>query len=278
MKIVDIFINLVKKQYQALESNGPILLLGCAGSGKTLVEISKTLRNAHHSINQAYFTFTPSLKDMAQGIFNKYSQSPLIKGQTKFYSINEFCLQRLSLNNTNYFGYLRFRQWIKEAKIKEKYRWIKEVGTINLWIEIRGLIKGFMGNDYFRNLEISNGDTIFSSEQKKELLSKNIIEEHKHYKTTYHILESKKLFDYIQQFPILKNHIFHHDFDEPLIDKYTYMNLKDEYSRFGKDKREQIYAFVSNVYQKYLDEQGLYDDNDLARKKYPAYLSIDQTT
>jgi DNA helicase II / ATP-dependent DNA helicase PcrA len=255
-----------EKQYEALKTSGPILLLGCAGSGKTLVEISKALKNAHLHINQAYFTFTKMLKDNAQSIFEKYSQSPRIKGETSFHAITDFSLERLNLNITNYFGFSRYKDWIKEASIKQRFPWVKEVGIINLWIEIRGLIKGFMGNDYFRNLEIKNSNDIFSKKQVVELVEKGIIEQEKRSQSTYHIIKSELLYRYIQNEPTLKNRMFHNDFDSSLIDQYTYMNLKSEYSRFTKDKRKDIYRFVQQVYQKHLDQEGLYDDNDLARK------------
>ena len=254
-----------EKQYHAIESQGPVLLLGCAGSGKTLVEISKSLRNAHSHIDQAYFTFTAPLKQLAQGIYSKYSSSPNIKGRTYFYAINEYAIERLELSLRVYFGFERYKIWIKEQRIKERFSWIKDVGIMNLWIEIRGLLKGFMGNDYFRNLQIQNATQIFNDKQLKELIDRGVIEVDRQFRSTYNIMKSEELSKYIQQYNDLRNKMIHHDFDKPLIDKYTYMHLKDEYSRFDKDQRNKIYEFVDKVYQKYLEENKLYDDNDLAR-------------
>lgn len=254
-----------EKQYAAIQSHGPTLLLGCAGSGKTLVEISKSLRNAHSHIDQAYFTFTSSLKQLAESIYTKYNSSPHIKGKTSFYSINDYAIERLGLSVRDYFGFERYKKWIKDERIKERYNWIKDVGVVNLWIEIRGLLKGFMGIDYFRNLQIHNGTQIFNDKQLKELLDKGIIEPERHFNSTFTIIKTEELSRYVNQNFELKNKMMHHDFDEPLIDKYTYMHMKDEYSRFSKDQRNRIYEFVTNVYQKYLKDQKLYDDNDLAR-------------
>lgn len=254
-----------EKQYQAIHQKKPVLLLGCAGSGKTLVEISKSLYNAHSSINQGYFTFTNPLRTMAENIFNKYSSSPLIKGKTSFYTIHEFCLNFLSLKLTDYFSFERYKEWIKEDKIKQRFKWIEEIGIINLWIEIRGLLKGFIGNEFYRNLEIKNADQIFNNKQFEEVIKKGYVEHDKHFKNTLYIVKSKELFDYVNGYPELVNKFFHHDFDHPMIDKHTYLNLKDEYSRFSKDQRNKIYEFVANVYQKHLDSSHLFDDNDLSR-------------
>jgi superfamily I DNA/RNA helicase len=254
-----------ERQYQAIHANKPILLLGCAGSGKTLVEISKSIYNAHSSIDQGYFTFTIPLKTMAEGIYNKYSSSPAIKGKTTFNTIHEFCLDFLNLRLTDYFNFERYKEWIRESKIKMKYKWIEDVGIINLWIEIRGLLKGYIGSEHFRNLEIKNADQIFNNKQFDEIIRKGFVEQDRHFKNTLQIIKSKELFNYINQFHELRNKMFHHDFDSPMIDKHTYINLKDEYSRFSKDLRNKIYDFVENVYQKYLLSHNLYDDNDLAR-------------
>jgi hypothetical protein len=254
-----------EKQYEALEAQGPILLLGCAGSGKTLVEISKAIKNVHGNINQGYFTFTSQLKDSAEKIYNKYTGSPNIKGKTTFYALRDFALDRLGFGLKNYMGYARYKDWLVESRIKERFSWFKDIGSVNLWIEIRGLIKGYMGNDFFRNLEIVNAPKLFNSRHLKYLSSNGIIEQSKKDSSTYIIMKSDALHKYIHEYPELRNAMFHNDFDSELLDMYTYLNLKDDYSRFNKESRRQIYEFVKNVYQKYLSDNQLYDDNDLSR-------------
>ena len=94
---------LSSKQQETLDTNGPICLLGCAGSGKTLVEVSKALKNSHANINQAYFTFTPMLKDVAKEIYEKYSSMNGINGHTEFHCIKDHMLSVLDLREKSIF-------------------------------------------------------------------------------------------------------------------------------------------------------------------------------
>jgi DNA helicase II / ATP-dependent DNA helicase PcrA len=255
-----------EKQLSVLQSTGPTLLLGCAGSGKTLVEISLALKNAHALIDQGYFTFTSQLKDVAQSIYAKYEHMPGLKGTTSFHSLRDYTLAKLGIGIKDYMSFERFKTWAKQTMLKKKYHWINRIGIVNLWIEIRGLIKGYMGNDFYRNLEIKNADRIFNEHHLKMLSGMHAIKKISKTLHDYQIANGMKLSEYVQTQNELINAMFHHDFDSPLIDRFTYTSLKDAYSHFTKEERENIYDFAQNVYQPYLQENGLYDDNDLARK------------
>lgn len=263
-----------EKQLSVLRSPGPTLLLGCAGSGKTLVEISLALKNAHALIDQGYFTFTSQLKDVAESVYAKYQNMPGLKGTTSFHSLRDYTLSRLGIGIKNYMSFERFKAWAKTTMLKKKYHWIGKIGIVNLWIEIRGLIKGYMGNDFYRNLEIKNADRIFNEHHLNKLSSMHAIRKRSKTLHDYRITDGQKLFRYVQTQNELINAMFHHDFDSPLIDRFTYTGLKDTYSHFTKEERETIYDFAQNVYQPYLEEHNLSDDNDLARKNI---LEINRT-
>ncbi|MFP4178103.1 MAG: UvrD-helicase domain-containing protein [Acholeplasmataceae bacterium] len=255
-----------EKQLRALKANGPTLLLGCAGSGKTLVEIGLALKKAHAMIDQGYFTFTSQLKDVAESIYNKYQNMPGLKGRTSFHSLRDYALDRLGIGIKDYMGFERFQAWAKTTTLKKEYQWIKKIGIVNLWVEIRGLIKGYMGNDFYRNLEIKNANRIFNDYHLKALASMRAIKKVSETLHDYRITDGHRLKHYVDDHNELIHAMFHHDFDAPLIDRFTYTGLKDAYSRFTSEERKTIYDFAQNVYQPYLEKNNLYDDNDLARQ------------
>ena len=254
-----------KTQKKALLSNLPLLLLGCAGSGKTLIEVCKSLKLAHNNVEQAYFTYTNGLKDMSESIYRKYEHVPGLIGKTTFYSIQEYMIQTLNLSIRNYMNYERFKQYLIEQKIYQRLKMLEKIQKVELWIEIRGVIKGYLGNTYYRNLEIKNLSTIKNPELIYQMEMENIIEFNS--KKRIHIIkDGERLHLIANEHPKLRLHLFENDFHNPIIDHYSYIDFNEGYSRFTKDERATILEFVEKYYQPYINENNLFDDNDLARR------------
>lgn len=252
-------------QKKALLSNLPILLLGCAGSGKTLIEVCKSLKLAHNNVEQAYFTYTNGLKDMSESIYKKYEHVPGLIGKTTFYSIRDYMIEVLGLAMRNYMNYERFKKFLVEEKIYLRLKTLEKIQKVELWIEIRGVIKGYLGNAYYRNLEVKNLNAIKNPELVNQLTKEGILEFHNK-KRLYYIKDGEKLRKIADENPILRLELFKNDFYNHTIDHYSYIELNEGYSRFTKDERSAILEFVEKYYQPYLDKYELFDDNDLARR------------
>ncbi len=261
---------LSQNQNKSLDAKGPIFMLGCAGSGKTLVEVSKALKNAHSNIKQAYFTFTPMLRDVAEDIYNKYSSVNGIIGSTSFYCLKDYLLRELELTEDRYFSFERFKMWYSEEKFERKYKWLKTVGPVNLWTEIRGLIKGYVGNEYYRIVDIYQPETHIDLVDLTMLIENGILIKHNDSKSIYSINNESRFHDFlINHYPIYEKELIDRDILEPLLDERGYVKrISSSYSQYDETSRRNIYDFAKNIYQKHLidkDSQRWFDDNDLAR-------------
>lgn len=251
-------------QITALEANGPLFIRGSAGSGKTLVIISKALKNAHNNINQAYFTYTQMLRDSAEELYLEHKNMKGLIGNTTFYSIHQSFLEMLELQEFNYFSFARFKSWFEKENFSYRPE-LKQFDLVQLWTEIRGLLKGYIGRDYYRILTIYNIKQHLSNNEINDLVNQNIIKLEKKSSSRAYIINSEKLF---QRYQGTKFHdyLINNDINNEILDEYSYYeNIVDRYSPFKKEEKIIVYKFVKNNYQKHLDENNLYDDNDLAR-------------
>lgn len=258
------------KQKESLQTIGPICLLGCAGSGKTLVEVSKALKNSHANIKQAYFTFTPMLRDVAKEIYDKYASMNGIIGQTNFYCIKDQMLKVLDLRETQYFSFERYMMWYRSNRFESKYKWLKEIGAVDLWTEIRGIIKGFVGNDCVRILELPKVEEVISKQTFEHLTNEGIIKKKAHHHHTYVVLKSEEFYEFVKAKMDLKlnKFIMQQDLESTILDEYSYIeNMNIKYSQYSIEVKKQIYNFVKEHYQPHLEDkhERKYDDNDLAR-------------
>lgn len=267
MQVIDdrAIYRLSDNQLRSLDLIGPVFLKGSAGSGKTLVEISKALKNAHMESNQAYFTFTPLLKDTALNLFDKYKDMSGIKGNVDFHVMKDYMLKELGLSDFNYFSFERFKQWYKNKNFRKHYQWMKDLDDVLLWTEIRGLIKGYIGNDNYRIMTSGKFSNFINDKEIETLVKSNIIKNEVNSKSRFNIINSKELKNRYNHTDLDK-HLTNNDITKPVLDKYSYVELLTErYSPFNKGERIKILEFVNNHYQKYLEDNNLYDDNDLAR-------------
>ena len=259
---------LSEQQMLPLSNEGPTFLLGCAGSGKTLVEVSKALKNVHQDINQAYFTFTPMLKDVAEEIYHNYDKMNGIIGKTYFYTVKDYMLDALNLNRSQYFSFEMYLNWFKTNKYQNKYPFLRDIGPIDLWIEIRGMLKGFMGHEGIRILELNEIEKHIEKDAFDYLLNEEIITKKKNTHALY-MIENIKYFHETLNSNMFKQLNSYYDrimIESPLIDKTTYLDkVKFKYSQYGHDTKNSIYEFVIKNYQEYLKDKSLYDDNDLSR-------------
>ncbi len=253
-------------QDDVLDAEGPLLLMGSAGSGKTLVEVSKALKNAHVSCQQLYITFTSLLKENAEHLYRRYSSMTGLEGRTNFYTTSQFLLHAAGLKDEQYFSFERFLQWMKDGNYNYRFNYLKDIDPVDLWTEIRGIIKGYT-NDYFRFLSVKDLRKYIQQDEIQEWLTHNYVLKTKDDTYKHQIRDVESLYPILKdKAPSLFEQLKQKDLNAPFIDEYTYLyGMSEKYSIYDVATKRKLYAFVRDVYQPYLKEHNLYDDNDLAR-------------
>lgn len=255
-------------QNQALHQEGPVFLLGCAGSGKTLVEVSKALKLAHQNVKQSYFTFTELLKESAASLYAQYEDSKGIKGNTEFHTITRFMLKACGLNEAQYFSFERYLNWYEKENFDMRYPKLKAIGKIGLWIELRGIIKGFVGYHTHRIFTLPQLSSFLTETELKSLVLEGVLKKDKGSHSRYLIINAERFAHYKRGNHTLNRYLKDLDRSSPLIDDFAYLNvLKEEYSQLKTEERKEALRFAKDHYQPYLEnkESPWFDDNDLAR-------------
>lgn len=127
-----------RDQISCLNTDIPLIVKGSAGSGKTIVSV-EIMKIAQKLSSQAvYITFTEGLRKYAKEQFELVSGS----GTNNFYSFSEYCLTRLGHSRRQFSGFNEFDKWFRGNYSHLSYK------SIELWYEIRGIVKGFMGRNW----------------------------------------------------------------------------------------------------------------------------------
>ncbi len=219
----------------------------------------------------AYFTYTNGLRDHIKKLFDKFAPKEL-PNKPYFYTFSEYCLKVLSVSES---------QVINFKKFEKKWRYLLksiQFDPIDIWAEIRGIIKGYMGINGFRKEEFDK-DLI---EQKTfDILYKNKLIEGLSNKDSgrfYRCLCLNEMADdriILEHFPekeiadavrILRDLLrtFTYSSDR-ILKRSKYIDIIEGYSIFNKSERTEIYNFVDKHYKNWLKEEN-YDENDLALK------------
>lgn len=260
------------------------LLLGGAGSGKTLVSLHKLNNYYDDRGKTAYFTYTEALKNKSERIFNQISdQSKMVELLT----IKEYCLKRTGLIENQLVEFPWFKKNFKDifgsAGLPES------ISRLDVWSEIRGILKGYMWEKWNRNYPISF----------KEIdgMSRDLLENKYHYIETYnddhrqiicvdtsarYFNEKAKLLERDHEMESFEKAVVYDDMkkiyeistnfeykkvdgglDKRILPLEMYLNLKNDVSIYSKKDRNLLHAMCLR-YQQFMDNNELYDDNDLA--------------
>ena len=128
-----LFLN--REQLKCMQLELPMVVIGSAGSGKTIVSIEFMKQISNECPNAIYITFTEFLKSFAKEQFEIYNK----KNSGNFYTYSDYCIQKLKLESMNLIGFGEFEKWYKRSFPHLKFE------TYDVWAEIRGVIKGYMG-------------------------------------------------------------------------------------------------------------------------------------
>lgn len=270
------YVRLTNDQESYIRSELPLLISGGAGNGKTLVALNKlkVLQESYPKATIGYFTFTKGLKEKAKEEYQKFNGT---EEHNNFYALNEYLRELLKLDPIKFIQFYQFRQWYKKF-IQTKYSF----DAIDVWVEIRGIIKGYMGSEWKR---IFSFDMHMLKEKsiKYLIINKFIYYPYKSNKKELacYGLSEKAITSQINKITkdtslseddranILNDIKAITDYQEvsqnkKLIEKFDYLSLKDDTSQYIQEERLGIYM-IAKLYQQWLDEHSFYDDNDLAR-------------
>lgn len=128
------------EQYDCLKNlNIPTLVLGCAGSGKSVVAKRKIIMNNNLNINTAYITCSNLLVNQVKEMCSELNSENI-----QFFTFRSLCLEILNVQR-NIVGFDTFTNWILNNKSID----IGDLDLRQIWIEINTKIKG---NIYNKNL------------------------------------------------------------------------------------------------------------------------------
>ncbi len=130
--ILDKFITFDERQSDILQHEAPMLLLGAAGCGKTVLALEK-MRQAQGGI--LYITLSPYLVEKAQEVYENCLEP--IEGQTMvFFSLDQY-LQQIAQPKGKEATYEHFKAWFDRISPTVRIR-----DTRKLFEEIRGVLTG----------------------------------------------------------------------------------------------------------------------------------------
>lgn len=149
-----------ESQFDCLKVLGkPVIISGCAGSGKTMIGIYKLILNNELNIKSAYITYSPLLKSKAKTYFDKFKKCE--NNSIDFLCINEFCAEKLGVNPEKIIEYSNFEKWFLETC----YRFNDfNLSTIIIYNEINNInmYKENYKHDGFSDKEIQFIKTIYN--------------------------------------------------------------------------------------------------------------------
>lgn len=141
--ILDKCVTLSEAQSEILYHEPPMLLLGAAGSGKTVLALEK-IRNTKGRI--LYVTLSPGLAQKASEVYHK-DQAPFAEQEVLFCSLDQYLRQFCGVPNREA-SFEDFKQWFE--RIRSTVR-IKDCHKI--FEEIRGVLTGTASERGFFSLE-----------------------------------------------------------------------------------------------------------------------------
>lgn len=279
------------EQYNCVQIHDrPIFLSGGAGTGKSTIGLHKLFAlSKNKDAKLAYFTYTKTLKNDFEKMYHAYQQdycknNPNVAvAKVEFHSLTEFCCTTLGKKISGLVGYPKFEQGFCKGNWPLFVQLL--VHKVDIWQEIRGLIKGYMGRYWLRTEVFEN------SKKKLKPLTLDFLAAHDFIRAIgqdcYMILEKfEKIFRDTHNESILiasfmteeldkkiimsdiskiKRQVMDGQFRAPLMAKTVYLGLEDDACIFNKEERLQIYG-IAEKYQEWLEKEKKFDENDLARQ------------
>jgi Holliday junction resolvase RusA-like endonuclease len=263
-------VRLSDDQNECFRKKSPLLITGSAGSGKSIVAIHflhHLYINSTTKLRKLYLTLLPGLVDTAEKQFCEAAGIDKVDDiGFEFSDIESFCLRELGKRATQYISFAKFQT----AFYGGRYR---KYSAIDVWTEIRGVIKGRMDEDWryigsFQQRDYSKAipfiEKHIAQQGSREFVpdktyskganewDKSISKAKKENEQAAEELAKLKL-RYQFGFDKEKKHLA---YDE-------YLKLGEEFSPYDEAEKLEIFGIFMD-YQNWLAQNGCYDDNDLA--------------
>jgi len=268
-----------EEQFELINNDlRPLFLFGSAGSGKTTIAINKAYSlcrdNIEKSIRIGYFTYSGFLVDEAKNVFKRIVREEgeridKYNSNINFYSVNKYLLK--VAKKTSMVSYDEFKLWLSNYLNKNINKVVSKIQCIDLWREIRGIIKGLVHIDSM-NIEIpteklteefveylmSNG---LATLEVSKLCIKGEDIANVNTKVNYY---GRNKDEFIKNLDIIYDVIDDILCSTKIMSRELYLSLKEEYSIFSVKDREFIYD-ISIKYQQWLDSNNKIDENDAVK-------------
>jgi len=265
------------------ENPCPTLVLGGAGTGKTVMELHflHDFEVANPDSDCAYFTQSfPLLKKSEERyryIIGKDDYDYSRSEKCEFNNLQYFCINLLnSSENTKKLQIQKliqqddFYDFLEESKLQSVLK-KNDISEYALWAEIRGTIKGSLDENWCRYKSFNQADfpgSFINILKTNELISQNTddprhfrIRKPENLKYELSLFKNKNDTDCFHKIEKMVSSV---NPDEPLLPYEDYLKITEENSTLNKTQREVAYD-IAGRYQKWLTKNGRYDDNDLIR-------------
>ena len=257
----------------------PTLIIGGAGTGKTLISVHLLIDYVknNHKKRACYFTQSPELRTKVKTLYKQYG-TDIENNEVEFNDINEYCIKQLGLNHKNLVTTHDFLKYLKtNPAIMSK--WSDIITPIEVWAEIRGVIKGCMSgsptewnriqpmlqDSFDGGVEslVKKGYFERLPSDKKRIQLKNSLEVTKERAANDTGLNSREIENLKDAFKYFSNF----DFNKRTLTKEEYLGISEERTTIAREHRELAWN-VCMEYEKYLQDNELYDENDLIRRMF----------
>lgn len=286
----DVLLN--EEQYEVLNSGAfPLIIYGCAGSGKTVLSthlIYGFIKSGYDS-RALYTSLSENLNTHVQKLFANIAKADEPEAyrdyKADFLEVNALFRSLTGANKSEFSDFIRFKELCRtntEAANKLKRLAKDNIDILAVWSEIRGIIKGHLDENWGWSSPISrkrlqdagirflsHHDLIkaYDSAHKwyvkvnevepiSEWVECRLEEENLSVGEKQKILASAKTID---------SHFSEFDRSKRMLNLEEYLVLNSEYSVYDKAQRTVIHELCV-LYDNWLVENKLYDDNDLARR------------
>ena len=127
---------LTQSQFECLnDKNNPIIVMGCAGSGKTLIALAKLKFEYRLGNKVIYITNNEIMKNGASNLCIWLNEEE----RKKFlFSLPGLCWEILKETPKDIIGYEQFKVWLRE----KDFHLLSQMSAKDIWNEISGTIKG----------------------------------------------------------------------------------------------------------------------------------------
>ena len=263
---------------------GPTLIIGGAGTGKTLIAVHLLINYAKNNTQKraAYFTQSPALRKKVIALFKQYGDD-VDTEPIDFNDINEYCIKKLGLKHSCVFYTREFLTFVEGTpEIIEQCRQ-NDLTPIVVWTEIRGIIKGGMSKDWSRTGPMNqsqfkgNITTLVKrgyfrrdkTDKKRIWLTDGTAEIEKRFKTDEELspVDKENLRCAIRYFSSFDPSI-------RMLTESEYASVSEELSSVEQAKRAVVWN-ICKRYDVFLKENNLYDENDLVRMMFGQGISAE---